>query len=113
MPYGFPDDKWEQAKVEARDIIIARAKVRGQIPYAELLLKITAITLEPGDNRLSPLISRTEVKEGRPILTAIVVRKTGDMQPGPGFYELAKRFGRDASDPMKCWVEEFKKVHAY
>jgi hypothetical protein len=45
-------------------------------------------------------------------LSVIVVHKAGDMQPGPGFFELADRLGRDTSDIIRCWVSELKKVHA-
>ena len=46
------------------------------------------------------------------MLTVIVVHKVGDMQPGPGFFELAKSLGRDTRDPLKCWVDELHHVHA-
>jgi hypothetical protein len=35
------------------------------------------------------------------------------MRPGPGFFELAEKLGRDTSDIVKSWVDELKKVHAY
>ena len=47
------------------------------------------------------------------MLTAIVVHKSGDMQPGPGFFELAKSLGKNVKDPLACWVAEFNKVHDY
>jgi hypothetical protein len=114
--YGIPETEWQKAKQQARDVMIRRARVRGMIPYSDLLAEVTAISIEPHDLRLSPFlgeISREEHAEGRPLLTAIVTHKTGDMQPGPGFYELAASLGRDTSDLVKCWVEEAKKVHAY
>jgi hypothetical protein len=43
----------------------------------------------------------------------IVVHKAGDMQAGPGFFELARSLGRDTSDILAFWAEELKKVHAY
>ncbi len=46
------------------------------------------------------------------MLSVIVVHKSGDMQPGPGFFDLAKKLGRDTSDILKCCVGELKKVHA-
>lgn len=116
MPFGFPNDKWEQAKDQARRIIIDRARLRGMIPYSDMLSSVTAIVLEPGDHRLSPFleeISLAEAKANRPMLTAIVVHKNGDMQPGPGFYDLARRLGRDTRDVLKCWIDEAKAVHAY
>jgi len=34
------------------------------------------------------------------MITALVVHKTGDMQPGPGFFELAEKLGHDPSDML-------------
>lgn len=32
------------------------------------------------------------------------------MRPGPGFNNLAKKLGRDISDPERAWIDEFKYV---
>jgi hypothetical protein len=45
------------------------------------------------------------------MLSVVVVHRTGDMQPGPGFFELASDLGRDTSDILKCWIDELKRVH--
>lgn len=103
-------------KREAMDILAARAKARGVIPYSDLAARIQSVRLEAHDQRLFHLlgeISEVEDAAGRGTLSVIVVHKAGDMQPGPGFFELAKQLGRDTSDILKCWVEELKKVHAY
>ncbi len=47
------------------------------------------------------------------MLSALVIHKTGDQEPGPGFFELAKDLGKDTSDMLTCWVTEVKKVHDY
>jgi hypothetical protein len=44
--------------------------------------------------------------------SVVVVHKIGDMQPGPGFFELAQLLGRDTSDILRCWVSELHRVHA-
>lgn len=114
--YGFTAKEWAAAKREAKDILAARATVRGMIPYSDLAAKIKAIRLEAHDQRLFHLLdelSEEEDASGRGMLSVIVVHKAGDMQPGPGFFELAKQLGRDTSNILKCWVEELKKVHAY
>jgi molybdopterin synthase catalytic subunit len=114
--YGFTPKEWAAAKREAKDLLVARAKVRGMIPYSELAAKIKSVQLEAHDQRLFHLLgelSEEEDASGRGMLSVIVVHKAGDMQPGPGFFELAKQLGRDTSDILKCWVEELKKVHAY
>lgn len=53
-----------------------------------------------------------ESEVGRGMLTALVVHKQGDYQPGPGFFELARELGHDASDIEKFCVQEVKKVLA-
>ena len=114
--YGFAGPEWEKAKAQAREVLISVARRKGRIAYSELATKITAIQIEAHDPRMFHMlgeISTTEHKAGRGMLTAIVVHKSGDMQPGPGFFELAKSLGKDTSDILKCWVNEFNKVHDY
>ncbi len=114
--YDYPIEKWNKGKEEMRQILIGRAKVRGMIPYSELTSQIKSINLDPESYDLAAMlgeISSEENAAGRGMLSVVVVHKTGDMQPGPGFFELAKELGRDTSDILKCWVEELKKVHAY
>lgn len=115
MPYGHDDATWEQAKEDARAVIAERARVRGMIPYSELVSGIHAIQFDPHDAQLFHLlgeISKEEDEAGRGMMTALVVHKYGDMEPGPGFFELAQELGRNASDVTKCWIEECKVVHA-
>ncbi len=114
--YGYSIADWNKAKEEMRQVLIERAKVRGMIPYSELASKIRTIQIKPQSYALAAMygeISSEEDADGRGMLTVIVVHKSGDMQPGPGFFELAKGLGRDTSDILKCWVDELKKVHAY
>jgi hypothetical protein len=95
--------------------MIARAKLRGMIPYSDLVNGIKRVTLEPRDPRLFHMlgeISSAEDAARRGMLTVVVVHKAGDMQPGPGFFELAKRLNRNTSNLLRCWVEELHKVHA-
>ena len=107
---------WKLAKEEVTNILIERAKVRGMIPYSELVSKIATIQFEAYDPRLFKLlgeVSSDEDSKGRGMLSVIVVHKHGDMQPGPGFFELAKQLGRNTNDILDCWVKELKKVHAH
>ena len=114
--HGYPQVDWDAGKEEARKVMIERAKVRGMIPYSDLVKQITRIRLEAHDPRLFHLlgeISSEEDAAGRGMLTVVVVHKAGDMQPGPGFFELAKKLGRNTSNLLECWVEELQRVHAY
>jgi hypothetical protein len=115
LKHGFSQVDWDAGKEEARQIMIARARVRGTIPYSELVTRLKRIDLEAHDPRLFHLlgeISSEEDAAGRGMLTVVVVHKLGDMEPGPGFFELAKQLGRNTSNRMKCWVDELHRVHA-
>jgi len=112
--YGYEQYEWDAAKAEMREALVERAKVRGMIPYSELVEKITAIELEPNSFALAAMLGEVSTEEDaadRGMLSVIVVHKVGDMQPGPGFFELAGELGRDTSDILKCWVDELKNVH--
>jgi hypothetical protein len=113
--FGISQQVWNVAKAQARDSMIERAKLRGTIPYSDLVAEINAVKLQAFDKRLFHLlgeVSSEEDKAGRGMLSVVVVHKLGDMEPGPGFYELAKLLGRNTSDKLKFWVDELHKVHA-
>jgi hypothetical protein len=114
--YGFDDGAWEAAKTEGRDILSVCARERRMVPYSEFIQHVRSISFEgPHDPRLRPFlgeISIAEARAGRGMLTALVVHKHGDYQPGPGFFELAKSLGHDTSDLEKFWIQEVKKVFA-
>ncbi len=99
-----------------RKLLIETAHRRAVIPYSELTQKVDALKLDPHSYPLSVMlgqISEVEDRAGRGMLTVMVVHKSGDYQPGPGFYELAQALGRDTSDVHKCWIDELHKVHDY
>src|SRR5688572_12359290 len=106
--HGFPQDKWLAAKAEAKALLGEYAARRQMIPYSEFVKKIHSITIDYHDPRLFHFlgeISAEESEAGRGMLTALVVHKRGDMQPGPGFFEIAKALGHDTSDILKFWIE--------
>jgi hypothetical protein len=113
---GFDEDAWEAAKAEGRDALISCARNRQMIPYSDFVKHIQSIQFQgPHDARLAHFleeISEAEAEAGRGMLTALVVHKHGDYQPGPGFFELARRLGHNTSDIEKFWVQEVKKVFA-
>jgi hypothetical protein len=114
--YGFKAEDWEIAKEEMRQILVERAKLRGMIPYSELVSMIETIRMEPDSIALAHMLGEISAEEdagGRGMLSVIVVHKVGDMQPGPGFFQLAKKLGRDTSDILVCWIEELKWVHRH
>lgn len=83
------------------------------IPYSNFVARIHAITMQPDDYCLAKFlgeISTEETRAGRGMLSALVVHKHGDYQPGPGFFELARELGYDTSDIVKFWIVEVKRV---
>ena len=112
--YGYEYYEWEAAKGEMRVVLIERAHRGATISYSELIGRVMTITFEPESYAFAAMlgeISSEEANAGRGMLSVVVVQKSGDMQPGQGFFDLAKRLGRDTSDPVKCWIDELKRVH--
>lgn len=110
----FSEDKWIAAKEEARQAMIAVARSKSVITYSSLVQKITNCTLEPNGDLLAHMlgeISSEEDKEGRGLLSAVVVHKTGDLKPGSGFFTLARSRGRHIADKDQYWSEELRRVH--
>ncbi len=111
--YGHPIEFWNRAKEETKSILIDHARRRQMIPYSNLVERIHSIHLEPNDYALASLLGEVSTEEdeaGRGLLTVLVVHKTGDYKPGPGFFELAKERGRNVKDIDKTWVEEMTRV---
>src|SRR5438270_6474594 len=104
--FGFTDAEWNAAKEEIRDILFRRVKEEKTIFYSELVEEVHAVKLRAKDPALDTLldeISREEDAAGRGMLSVVVVRKDKESLPGPGFFKLAKKLGRDTSDRNTCW----------
>jgi hypothetical protein len=71
--------------------------------------------------RMSELLGeilRHEVTQGRPLLTAIVVHRGDDNNPGEGFFTIATELGRfsGSRDPLarlEFWVRQIQEVNTY
>jgi hypothetical protein len=114
--FGISVRHWSAAKEEARAAMISRARVRGMIPYSDLVREISAVRFQAHDIRLFHMLGEISVEEneaGRGMLSVVVVHKRGDMQPGPGFFVLGQHLGYDTHDLLRFWVEQLHKVHAH
>jgi len=114
--FDVPPDKWSAAKEEARQVLVDRARHRSIITYTELVGLIRSVDFKPHDVRLFALLGQLSVDEhdaGRPLLSVLVIHKSGDYQPGSGFFELAQALGRKTNDLESAWIQELKKVHTY
>lgn len=114
--FGIPEDHWDAAKAEIRAVLVEKAKGRAMIPYSELVGLVESVNFEADDQRLFAILGQVSMEEheqGRPLLSVLVVHKTGDMKPGPGFFELAAALGRNTSDLDKTWIDETREVFRY
>lgn len=112
--HGFPIVHWEAAKAEARQAMITAASRRDVITYSALVAEIRTVDLEPHSPQLAHMlgeISTVEHAAGRGMLTVVVVHKSGDQRPGPGFFKLARALGHDTTDHVTFWVAELEKVY--
>ena len=50
-------------------------------------------------------------ENGNGLTTVLVVHKSGDQMPGPGFFHMAQSQGRDISDPVALWMCELNGVY--
>lgn len=104
--FGLSLDEWNEAKAELRSAILGFAWQRQMTYYSQVAPKVTVIQLNPHSelmNHLLGAILEDENAEHRPLLTAIVTHKDGDKEPGPGFYEMAKKLGYRFDEPYVFW----------
>lgn len=112
--FGFSKKDWESAIKEGTNVLVDYAKKRQMVTYTDFVNQIKSVRFpDPHDIRLGHFlgeISMAEAKAGRGMLSALVVHKQGDYQPGRGFYDLANELGYKDSDIEKLWVQQVKKV---
>lgn len=104
--------EWNATKNEMKAILIARAKQRKTISYSELAALITTSPVDPEEAALAKILGEISAEEdalGRGMLSVVVVKK-GESISGRGFFTFAKELGRDTTDNVKTWVDEFNKV---
>jgi hypothetical protein len=105
--FGFPYIQWSKAKEEVRKILISCACSHWEITYDEIVEKVRTIPFgkyQPVLLTMLQEISTEEDAAGHGLLSTVVVRQRGETRPGPGFFELAQRLGRNTSDIEKCWM---------
>ena len=98
--FDVPVEKWAAAKEEIRTVLAAKARAHAMIPYSELVELVRSVTFSAFDQRLFAILGQVAVEEheqGRPLLSVLVVHKSGDMQPGEGFFDASLGAARRAS----------------
>ncbi len=116
----FNNKEWGSIKEEIKMILIEVAKRRGLITYSDLTKKMNTVRLSTENKdevqiiaQLLGELSCEENRTGHGMISALVIHKTGDQEPGLGFFDYAKEIGKEFDDKTKFWVEECKKVHNY
>lgn len=98
--------------------MIRAARYRGLITYQDIA-EIMGLPLEGNlmakeTGRMLGEISEDEHAQNRPMLSAVVVSTSGT--PGPGFYALAKQFGKLQAESEQAhrpfWEKERDSVYA-
>jgi hypothetical protein len=112
--FGYPAEVWQTAKDKLRTFLWQTAKGQTWVSYGDAAVEIRdIIPFHPHDSLFHHMLGQISVEEdaaGRGLLSALVVHKEGDKQPGQGFYDLAARLGRNVDDPTLCWVDEMKRL---
>lgn len=61
-------------------------------------------------NALLDATSRASDQRAGVMLSVLVIHKDGDLRPGPGFFSLMKKLGRDVKDPDVAWIAELNRI---
>jgi hypothetical protein len=99
------------------------ARAHSTIAYSELateLARAGGIALDPHSSALAALLGQVNLLEhesSRPLISATVIYKTGNPEPGPGFWTFAREIGIDlgASEHarLEFWARELQRCHEF
>jgi hypothetical protein len=116
LTYGFSTSEWDTARSWVRNRLRKVASERTSITYSDLcreLARATGVRLEPDGSPLAALLGQVNVlerEENKPLISCLVVHATGEMQPGVGFWNMAKAMDLDVGDTAeqreRFWVAE-------
>lgn len=121
--YGYSTSEWESTREWITRRLRKVARARGTITYSELAGEMAVaglIPLDPHNPALAALLGQVNVLEregGRPLISALVVHKGGDLEPGAGFWAFARELGIDpGSGPharLDFWSRELESCYAH
>ncbi len=112
--YGFSRSDWEQLCEKTQKILMEIARKRQMISYSDLAIKLGDPKIRADSPALASLLeyaSRKSVDDIEAMISVVVVHKTGDMEPGKGFYSLADELGLDTEDQQKFWIDQLHAIH--
>lgn len=119
--YGFAPSEWDTARMWARNHLRNVARARGTATYTQLcegMASDTGLRFEPHGTPLAGLLGQVNVlerEEGLPLISCVVVHKSGDWKPGVGFWNMSKEMGLAIGDTETerdaYWVAELKRCY--
>jgi hypothetical protein len=114
---GYTAADYAKAEDQILALMQERAEAKGFYYYGELAPLSKHVPFDAHDRDFWALLGRISEREdaaGRGMLSAIVVHKGANGEnigPGDGFYTVAAQLGRNVSDRLRCWTDEFNRVH--
>jgi hypothetical protein len=123
LTYGYSTGEWESARDWTTRRLQKVARDRSTITYSDLaseMAKAGLIPLEPHSSALAGLLGHVNLIEHesrRPLISALVIYKGGDAEPGPGFWNFARDLGIDVgSGPharLDFWSAEVQRCYEF
>lgn len=121
--YGYSTGEWDMARDWTARRLQKLAKDRATITYSDLASEMAQaglIRLEPHSSALAALLGHVnllEHEEGRPLISALVIYKGGDAEPGQGFWNFARDLGiKVGSGPdarLEFWSAEVQRCYTF
>lgn len=120
--YGHATSEWEATRDWVAKRLKRVARERTAITYSDLCdetARAGALHLEPHSTALAGLLGQVNLLEheaGRPLISALVVHRSGDLQPGEGFWSFARDLGIDPGAGeharLDFWAREIERCYA-
>ena len=111
--YGISEEVWDVAKEELRSSILKHAYQRKMTYYGEIAAEVEVTYVDPHSELLNHLLGEIfddDVALGNPLITSIVTHKSGDKEPGEGFYNKARSSGFKFDEPYIFWSDQVMQV---
>lgn len=104
-----------EAKQALREMLIDAARERGTVTYSDVSVRVFEGRVPARSRYIMDLLTEVDEEEHAStgvIIASLVVRADSGI-PGAGYFTfLARRFGRDITDPRAAWSVEAEKVWA-
>lgn len=119
--YGHATSDWESARDWAARRLQKGARRGELITYSDFSTEMAHsgdLALEPHSSALAALLGQVNLLEheaGRPLISALVIHKDGDPEPGTGFWAFARALGIDTGSgrdaQLEFWTREVERCY--